>query len=94
MDKKIAVAFYIALGVVGISLAWLLDGGQGQPTSPSTEVKQPSIELKAEDFNESPNLKNAIDRLSQPVQKPTANGALEQLQPAAKQQQDTDQLPQ
>jgi hypothetical protein len=94
MDKRIAAIFYILLGAIGLAVVWFVDGGQGQPAPQPAEVKQSTIELNAEDLNESPNLKNAVDRLMQPVQKPTANGTLEQLQPAARQQQDTDQLPQ
>ncbi len=92
MEKRIAAVFYVALGIITIGFTWLFDANQNQPAV-ATEVKSPVINLNASDFDESKNLKDAVDRLSKSVEKPTTNGSIDQLQPALK-NQDSAKLPQ
>lgn len=93
MDKIVAIVFYIVLGSATIGAAWMIDAGQNQPVAKAAEVKSPVINLNASDFDESKNLKDAVDRLSKPVPKPTTEGMLNQLQPTVK-NQETPELPQ
>ena len=82
MIRSVTFIVYIALGLIAITSAWLLDNAMNQPPVAPTEVKQQTINLSPDDINESKNLKDAVERLSQPVQKPTTGDNLLQLQPA------------
>jgi hypothetical protein len=92
MEKLVAIAFYVVVGAGAIGAAWAFDASQNQPTASAAEVKSQSIELEASDFDESKNLKDAVERLSKPVQKPTTSSNIDQLQPAVK-NQDATKLP-
>ena len=84
MDKRVAIGFYVIIGVVGIALAWLLDARQTTVEPETTSVKQNTLQLKPEDFSgESQDVQNAINNLMRPVQKPGGDNTSSQLQPAA-----------